>query len=243
MAADRESRAEFIKQINGLAKSRLGPERSGAAATFLAAYYANVPAEDIAQPLEQLYGAGVAIWQFARQRMPGAAKVRVYTPRLAEHGWESPHTVVEIVNDDMPFLVDSVIGEVNQHDLTVHRLAHPIVKVTRDAAGTAVKCGEGIAESFIHIEVDNVGDPAKREALGERLAGVLADVRIAVADWRAMLDKLAAVRTELARGVTGVAKAELDSADALLGWLASENFTFLGYRQYAFASDGAAAKL
>ncbi len=236
MAADRESRAELISQINEVALSRLGQGRGGAAATFLAAYYANVPADDLAEPVEQLYGAGVALWQFARQRTAGVAKVRVYTPRLAEHGWESPHTVVEIVNDDMPFLVDSVIGELNQHDLTVHRLAHPIVKVKRDGAGIATACGEGAAESFIHVEVDDLGEPAKRDALRARIEAVLADVRAAVTDWRAMLERLEIVRGELPR-VHGVAKAELDGANALVAWLATDNFTFLGYRRYVFAGD------
>jgi glutamate dehydrogenase len=57
---------------------------------------------------------------FARVFASGTPKLRVYNPRTEEHGWSSPHTVIEIVNDDMPFLVDSVTMEVNRQGYTLH---------------------------------------------------------------------------------------------------------------------------
>ena len=73
-----------------------------------------MPPEDLAEldPLD-LYGAALAHWSFARQREPGAASVRVYNPDFEQHGWQSAHTVVEIVTDDMPFLVDSTTMELS----------------------------------------------------------------------------------------------------------------------------------
>jgi glutamate dehydrogenase len=238
MTAERESRAEFIDQIRQMAKSRLEGERGEAAAAFLSAYYAHVPVDELAQPVDHLYGAGLAIWQFARARAPGAPKLRVYVPRLAEHGWVSPHAVIEIVNDDMPFLVDSVIGELNHRDLTIHRLAHPIVEVERDAGGVALRCGSGASESFIHVEIDDPGDAAKRDELAARLLAVLADVRAAVEDWRAMLGRLDEVRAGLAQSAAAAGAAEIEGARKLLAWLAADNFTFLGYRRYAFEAAG-----
>ena len=76
-----------------------------------------------------LYGAALSHWNFARQRVPGHARVRVVNPTLAEHGFQSRHTIVEIVNDDMPFLVDSVAMEANRHGLTLHLIIHPIIAV------------------------------------------------------------------------------------------------------------------
>ena len=72
--------------------------------------------------------------KFARQRR-GRALVRVFNPTLREHGYISPHTVIEMVNDDMPFLVDSIGLALTQRALTLHFLAHPIFAVSRDSAG------------------------------------------------------------------------------------------------------------
>src|SRR5690242_6904947 len=162
MSARTDSRKEdLIDRIVALARSRLG-DKAKPAETFLRAYYANVSAEDlIGSSVEDLYGAAIALWQFGRTRKPGQAKVRVYTPRLAEHGWSSTHSVVEIVNDDMPFLVDSVSAELNRRELTVHLVIHPILKVTRDAKGAVKESAAGakdaLAESYMHIEIDQQG--------------------------------------------------------------------------------------
>ena len=105
-----------------------------------APYFQRVDPEDIAaRDVEDLYGALLSHWQFARAREPGKAKIRVFNPVAGEHGWSSRHTVVEIVNDDMPFLVDSASMEVNRQGLTLHLIVHPIFAVERDASG-ALKC-------------------------------------------------------------------------------------------------------
>ena len=99
-------------------------------------YYHDVEAEDLAerQPAD-LYGAALSHWNFARKRDAGSARIRVFNPTLEEHGWQSTHTIIEIVNDDMPFLVDSVTMEVNRHGLTMHLIIHPIVPVDRRTDG------------------------------------------------------------------------------------------------------------
>ncbi len=105
--------------------------------------------------------------KFARQRR-GRALVRVFNPTLSEHGYTSPHTVIEMVNDDMPFLVDSIGLALTRHALTLHFLAHPIFAVARDSAGvlrSVEERGGGAdrrqrLESFQHVEVDRMVDPA-----------------------------------------------------------------------------------
>src|ERR1700691_1056961 len=141
---------------------------------FLQAYYANVDAEDLAprEPAE-LAGSALSHLMFARQRRRSAL-VRVFNPTLREHGFTSPHTVIEMVNDDMPFLVDSISLALAQRSLTLHFLTHPVFAVARDGAGTLLSLRErGEAaedgaqpsgkkprlESFQHIEVDRIVDP------------------------------------------------------------------------------------
>ena len=69
------------------------------------------------------------------RRHPGHAKIRIYNPDPTTDGWSSPHTIVEIVNDDMPFLVDSVSLAINASGRTVHLVIHPILSVMRDPKG------------------------------------------------------------------------------------------------------------
>jgi glutamate dehydrogenase len=125
-----------------------------------------------------------------------------------------------VVNEDMPFLVDSVSGAVVARDVAIHRMLHPIVKVSRDERGQMVKIGEGDPESIIYIELDRV-DARGRQEIARQVRQVLADVRMAVSDWRAML-------AEMKKDADSLEKRDSESA-ALLRWLAQDNFTLLGH--------------
>jgi glutamate dehydrogenase len=127
-----------------------------------------------------------------------------------------------IINDDMPFLVDSVAGCIAARGLGIHRLLHPVVKVSRDAKGNLIRLGEGSPESIIYIELDRA-DARRRQELVEELREVLLAVRNAVSDWRAML----ACMEEDADTLDGAD----DEAAALLRWLAENHFTLLGHAE------------
>jgi glutamate dehydrogenase len=104
-----EQKQALLEQVLRMADQRLAPGPAKDARAFIALFYDNVDPEDLADRApEDLYGAAMAQLTFARAFASGTPKLRVYNPRTEEHGWSSPHTVIEIVNDDMPFLVDSV---------------------------------------------------------------------------------------------------------------------------------------
>ena len=128
--------------------------------------------------------------------------MRVYTPRIETHGWQIPQTVIEIVNDDMPFLLDSVSAAIARLGLGVHLVAHPVLRVRRTSdgcwAGIAENGDDGArAESFIHIMIDEQHDAEKLQNIRDHLAEVLADVRAAVSDWREMLARVDAAIAEI----------------------------------------------
>src|SRR5437588_4531221 len=81
----------------------------------------------------------MAHWNLAQHRAPHECKVHVYTPQVEEHGWQSPHTVIEIITDDMPFLVDSTSMEVTRHGYAIHLILSPIINVPRDAQGQLLR--------------------------------------------------------------------------------------------------------
>jgi glutamate dehydrogenase len=145
--------------------------------------------------------------------------------------------VIEIVNDDMPFLVDSVTMEVNRHGLTLHQIIHPIMLARRRDTGEFEEIpdarGEGAnPESLMHVEVDRVVSPEQLATLAADLGRVLGDVRRAVTDWKKMLERVGDALKEIERTHPPAPPDELLEGKAFLQWLADDHFTFIGYRNY-----------
>src|SRR5438552_3336362 len=188
MDADVGSGSPQLAEVVKLVKSRVAPEQRALLEDFVVRYFGQVDPDELAdrQPGD-LYGAALSHWNFARKRDAGQARVRVFNPTIEEHGWQSTHTIVEIVNDDMPFLVDSVTMEVNRHGLTLHLIVHPIVAINRTSDGLLTglapdEAKDARRESFIHVEVDRISSAARMEKLAADIARVLGDVRAAVDD-------------------------------------------------------------
>ncbi len=236
-----EQKQALLEQVLRIADQRLASAAAKEARAFVTQYYENVDPEDLADRApEDLYGAAMAHLSFARTFASGMPKLRVYNPRAEEHGWSSPHTVIEIVNDDMPFLVDSVTMEVNRQGSTLHLFNHPIFSTQRDEEGHLKSFGppskEGHLESLIHVEIDREIEPARLKQLGEGILAVLADVRAAVEDWPAMRERMAEVIKELQSPPAFLQGEEADEMRAFLEWLEDKHFTFVGYREYALES-------
>jgi glutamate dehydrogenase len=210
----------------------MAPHDAAASATeiFLTTLTRNLPQRDI----DRLGPTGIAaiaasLWQFAAQRQPGQPSVRI-----TETG-----SAIEIVNDDMRFLLNSTTAALADLGLVVDIAIHPILAITRDAEGYRLDAGRPDApmESLMHIALESPIDPARHEAVIARLRATLADVAIAVSDWpaiRAQVKQLAAG----IRNTPHVASLPNAGEDAsFLDWLDDNNFLFLGTRHYTL--DGA----
>jgi glutamate dehydrogenase len=225
----------------GTAVGRCLPDEPAAAySEFVRQYYHWVPAKDLAdREPDDLCGAVVSHWQTARHRSPGESKVRVYNPDPERDGWSSPFTVVEIVSDDMPFIVDSITMELSRQEYAIELIVHPVMRVLRDADGELTRVLEPgavaygfLTESVIHVEVARVSDPEQVAVLHAGIDHVIEEVRGAVEDWAEMRAKTTALATELRRQAPPADPRELAETQAFLAWLADDHFTFLGYREY-----------
>src|SRR5664280_1713251 len=189
-----QSRSQVIHSAAGLALRAGGKTLE----PFLGFSYRHMATEDLlARRPEDLLGAALSHRDLAMSRPVGTANVRVFTPTVEEDGWSCGHTVIEIVTDDMQFLVDSVISELSRQDRAVHLVVHPQLVVRRDAVGQLqeipdvdalnakalkdAEFGAGI-ESWMHVEIDRQGGEAE-QALTKGLQRVLSDVRESVEDW------------------------------------------------------------
>ena len=239
-----DSNAPQLKAIGELIHSRMKGDKADLLEAFARRYYCQVDPEDLVErPIADLYGAVTSHWHFIREH-GGGTRIRAYNPRLDEHGWESTHTVIEIISDDMPFLVDSIGMELNRQGLTLHLIVHPVMPVLRDASGVfSGLADEGQQanaryESLIHIEVDRRTEQSDLDQIQSGLADVLNDVRAAVEDWPKMRERLAEVLAGISDDTPGEADDVAETRE-FLQWLADDNFVLLGCRDYELISaDG-----
>jgi glutamate dehydrogenase len=213
---------------------------------LLAAYYRHVGTDELTDRSDvDVYGAYASHHHLAAERQPGTTKVRLYTPTVAEHGWSAGgHSVVEVVTDDMSFLVNSLTMELARQHRDAHLVLHPTLDVERDgsgrllalhqvASGSATPPEGTIRESWMHVEIDRLADEANEtERLADDVRRVLGDVRAAVEDWSAMQAQVHEVVASLEETPPSLPEEEVSEGRELLTWLADEHFTFLGYREY-----------
>jgi len=240
---------EKAAKVEALAGRLAGEMGTGAgAAVFVRELYGHAAVADVLGVAdEDLLAAARALWAFAAERTPGAPRLRIYQPAAVSGGWNAPNVVIECINDDMPFIVDSVTQALKGLDVDPLLVLHPILSVERDDQGRLQRVGlvsdetvGGRAESWMHLRVRRL----THQRFGEvqaRLEAVLADVRAAVEDWKAMRRRLRDQIREFDRDPPRIPKREIREVSAFLEWLDDDNFTFLGFREYSFKGEGTEA--
>jgi glutamate dehydrogenase len=231
-ASDDNSAARELLEQAGTA---IGERDPNVPASFPAQLYGRTVPEDLLRyGAADLAALAARAYAFFEDRAPGSAKIRCAVASLAESGDRKSIGVVEIVNDDMPFLLDSVMGELSERRLAVRLVAHPVIDVERNGARLVAIGGPGAGtrESFIHLHVDGLTDEAACADLTTALDAILAEVRLAVSDWRAMLDRVNGIVADLKTNPPPLPVDELAEGIQFLQWLLADNFTFLGVRNY-----------
>ncbi len=226
----------------------LAAAAAGELADLIRLYYRYIPPEEVIdhEPVD-LVGMVRAHRSLAEQRVPGRPAVRVFNPDAGADGWSTAGTVVQIVTDDMPYLVESVSADLVRSGLQVHRVVHPIVVVSRDVAGSLREVlpsaeaddppPDALAESWMSIEVDLITDADRSREIETGLQNVLNDVREVVEDTAKMAGTARALADQLEDHPPVEESQALEGA-ALLRWLADGHFTFLGYRHYELVHEG-----
>jgi glutamate dehydrogenase len=223
-------REELLIQAEAALTLRLGRD-DAAAAGFLRRWAASLPtAELAAHPAEDAAGAALSLWEFAQVRTPGCAMVRVFNPGGRVDGWRSHYAIAEIVNDDMPFLVDTALAAFETLDLPMRSLLHPVYRAQRDASGvlTAIDAA-GAPESAMQIAFGPLADPAALAQVQAALTRAMADVRLAVTDFPAMGERLEHVIGTMPAG----------NERDFLSWVTQDHFIMTGYRRMTLAAGPA----
>uniref|UniRef100_UPI0035650B67 NAD-glutamate dehydrogenase domain-containing protein n=1 Tax=Pontibacterium sp. TaxID=2036026 RepID=UPI0035650B67 len=221
--------SSLLSPLTDLLQQRLSADMATQVTDFSSRYYQTATHEELNErSLDNLYGATLSCWQFLQNFNAEEPKVRLYNPDLEQHGWRAQHTVIEIVQNDMPFLVDSVRMALNRRGLVIHTIHNAILFTRRDDKGDLLelcdRSAEGAsAESFIYLEVDRTSDDAELKAIFAALHKVLKHVHVAVSDYSEMQGRAAAMLADLEK------QGEQEEIQAFLRWMLDDHFTFLGY--------------
>jgi len=242
-----ESRDGLIKRVVSLVKEKLPSEEAKLISEFAQQYYLSAAPEDLLERDKlDLYGALVSHWSFIQKRKPNEAKIRVYNPQFEQHGWQSTHTVIEVIYEHKAFLIESIRMILNQHGFNVHLILHQgSMKVERNPEGVITniypshnQSVNAVVETPIFIEIDRQSDPHALEELRLSIENVIKDVNAAVNDWHFMTETMEAIINTLENQLAVSSRKDLDEEIIeFLRWINKNHFTYLGYCQRNLVSS------
>lgn len=231
----------LLENVYKLINKKVAPERVEQVTSFSKILFKNIAYEDLDNRVEDnLYGATLSLWNQFVDYKGDAPFIRAFNPAISKHGWQSIHTIVEIIVTDMPFLVDSVRMALNKMGITAHLLLHCPIGLQRDKQHTIVsfesntsKNKEVIKQTVFMIEVDRQTSKLALEQLTVELMSVVNDVSMAVQDWQPMRTRLREIIEEFKYSQCPISAIQTKQTENFLVWLNDHNFTLMGYRSYS----------
>jgi glutamate dehydrogenase len=199
-------------------------------------YSENKPCDFLNYSDEDLYNAALFNFNFFSTKKLGESKVRICNPTLAKNGFESQHTFIDIINDNTPFLVDSIVSYLDKHGVKIKNIFHPIYHVSRDQSGKfqEISVAENSKqESVIQLHIDKTTSVSDIKMLEENISKILETVALVVADWRPMvaLAKRAQEQVDNAKNI-GKKEKEISEIKEFISWIIDGNFILLGAKEF-----------
>ncbi len=244
-----EGKDQIIDSVVDHIKSKLSGSQARQCAQFVKRFFSTAAVEDLKEwSIDDLYGAALSFWKMMAVREPHQTKIRIYNPDYERHGWQTTHTVIEIVSDDMPFLVDSVRMVVRRMGFFSHLIIHKgnlFIKRNKEGqlTGFYEKDSKSIPadakpEAAVFIEIDRQTDAAVLEEMHRNFERVLEDNRVVCEDWAKMRQMVNEAVTELNEVSSFAEEDEVEETKAFLNWIEDHHFTFLGIRDYELIKKG-----
>lgn len=229
----------LLENVVSLIHAKVPNSQAKQVEQFATCLYAHMSKDDLnARNDSDLYGAVLSLWNALNKTPKGQTHLRVFNPSQSKHGWQSTHSIIEVIQPDMPFLVDSVGMALNRMGITAHVMLHTPLAIERSTQEvTKVSYLNQSPESTEHvavflIEIDRQSSTEDIKALEREIQSVLGDVAASVNDWGAMSAKLSETIKDLPKRPFPGEKQELEETVNFLTYLNNHHFTLLGYRQY-----------
>ena len=235
--SDLTRQQDSIKKIIASLPASLDKAVKAQAIKFINIYYQRIAVDDLEKhSFQDLAGAALAIMQLAKKRTKDQDKVHVYNPVYDKHGWQSTHTVVEIITRNRPFLVDSISMALNRLGSTIHLTIHPVVSIKRNTQGilTDIEASDSKkqgfdAESIMHFEIDRLTEGSSFKDIESDINSVLNEVADAVDDWEMMVNQIQKLKVELKKQKNPFDAKTNKEVIEICRWIEDNHFTFLGY--------------
>ena len=244
-----EGKDVIIEGVVEKIKHAMAGEQTEFCAEFAKQLYGTVALEDLDDwDIDDLYGAVVNFWSLISERLPHETKIRIYNPDFERHGWQTTHTVVEIICDDMPFIVDSLRMVIHRMGLASHLIIHMGgIRVKRDkehrVCAILPRSKENDTKGVLHeapifMEIDRQTDPHILDELHKNFERVLEDNRVVFEDWEKMRAEVREAISQLDKVPKVIDANEVEETKAFLKWIEDHHFTFLGMRDYELVEKG-----
>ncbi len=237
-----QSSSNLIAQVTERINKKLPKAQASLLTKFSTNFYNSVSREDlVTRTADELYASILSLWHFCQQPVSATnGHIRVSNPNIEDHGWQSKHTVIELLYPDMPFMVDSIRMELNRLELKSHLMIHQPFSFKRKKSGEITDIdiirddSDATVETPFYIEVDRESAADALEKLKQNIEKVLNDVCITVSEWQPMKQKMAEVIEEVSKSPYPKNKSVLQEEIEFLRWIESDHFTYMGYRYYDF---------
>ncbi|GGI88617.1 NAD-glutamate dehydrogenase [Shewanella gelidii] len=229
----------LLENVIKLIHTKVSGSQANQVEQFTSCLYAHLSKDDLnARNDSDLYGSALSLWNALNKVSVTNPHIRVFNPNQSKHGWQSTHTIIEIIQKDMPFLVDSVGMALKRLGITTHVMLHTPMAIERSGKDISrvsyVKDSNPDSEkvAVFFIEIDRQSNDEDIKALAQQVKSVLADVAASVNDWQQISDQLSSTIKELSERPYPGDKRELDESTNFLTYLNNHHFTLLGYRRY-----------
>ncbi len=240
MTVNKTPNSVLLDNVYQLIKTKVDKPHNELVEQFARILFQNIPKEDLHNRNDSdLYGAALSLWNEFSQFDSDNTSIRVFNPEVSKHGWQSTHTIVEVIVKDMPFLVDSIRMALNRCGITAHLLLHSPLTLTRDAnhkivgfVESGANRDDALKNTIFLIEVDRQTEKSDLDALAVELQSVVDEVSLAVTDWQAMRSRLNQIIEDFAKAKVPCSVEEKAQAEKFLKWVQAHNFTLMGYRHY-----------
>lgn len=228
----------LLDNVYTLIRKKVDKTQAQLVEQFARILFNNISRDDLENRVDSdLYGACLSLWNEFSDYHDSEPFIRVFNPEISKHGWQSSHTIIEIITEDMPFLVDSVRMAINRLSITAHLLLHSPIAVKRNKSHMVESLldtkqeGHGKQTIFL-IEVDRQTSKKALQDIEKELHSVLDEVQLAVSDWIPMKDQLKDIIANYDKQPCPAGAQAQKQTHAFLRWISNENFTLMGYRHY-----------
>lgn len=242
-----EEKNLIINEVIAQIQQKLPKNKAALCSEFVRQFYLTMSLEDLKESsIQDLFGLAVNFWNLIEVRQPGEIKCKLYNPNQNEYGWDAHHTVIELICEDMSFLVDSLRIVLKRLGLSLYLTIHMGgIRLTRDAENrvstilprTEESNPNAIIEAPIVMKIERQTDVALLSKLEHQFQQVLTENRAVITDWTMMRERVCAIADELQQVVTPINQEEVEETRAFLYWLEDHHFTFIGMQDYKWVKE------